>query len=422
MKPYLIHILIVVSMFVSSCGNKENTNISLYRIEKSDFVDEFVVGGFTIPIETKNIVAPYFSNNQIVYLAKDGKNVEAGDTVCILKNDYLISEYSSAIKNKKVVRLNIRKRKVELANKYHLLLSEIENNKADAEMHKFDSLSLLFVSPKQRRIQELELQKDSIERKLLQKKLESFSIIRHTELEQMKIETQYANNQIEKVKSQLNDMVLKAPTGGTLLIARKWNGDKVNVGTYPYSSMLIAQITKTSMMKVKMQLVESDYRRVEIGDSTFFTFDAMPMVRAYGRITDKTPVGRNIYLNRKKTSIKLFDVEATIEKTDSMPQPDFTTNCRIILDYVRDTIVVPNITIFHEDSIDVVFVKTKEGFEKREIKVGKSSSRESIIEKGLGVDEVIALTKPHENRIKSTLLFQKHIIKEDKNDTIISKK
>ncbi len=422
MKPRLIHTLFIFSLaFLFSCGKKD-VNVSLYRVVKSDFVDEFSVGGFAVPIETKEVVCPYFSGHQIIYLAEDGKRVEVGDTVCVLEDNDLISSYERAIRNKKSLEGTLQKRRVELASEYQLLVSQVASNKVDAEMHQFDSISLTFASPKQKKIQELELEKNSIQRKLLENKLKNLSVIHRAEIEQIKIEIQNSENEVKRVKEKLDAMVLKAPISGTLLLARLWSGEKVNVGFYPYSSMIVAQITQTSKMKVKMQLTESDYKRVNMADSTAFTFDVMPTVKAVGKITKKSPMGRNIYFNGKKSAIKMFDMEASIEKTDSMPQSDFTTNCKIVLDYIPDTIVVPNIAVFHQDTIDVVFVKTKRGFEKREVQLGKTSSKESIVEKGLEQDEVIALAEPNKNKIKSTLLLEKNTKKNEHNDTIVSKK
>ncbi len=147
MMPRLTHIIALLSLiFFVSCGKKE-AEISLYPITKTDFIDGFSVGGFAVPIEVKKITAPRYGQNQIIYLVKDGKKVKQGDTVCILENNALITSYEKAIEQQKMQEADLKKRKVQLASEYQLLVSQIESNKVDEKMHQFDSLALTFASP-----------------------------------------------------------------------------------------------------------------------------------------------------------------------------------------------------------------------------------------------------------------------------------
>jgi hypothetical protein len=65
-----------------------------------------------------------------------------------------------------------------------------------------------------------------------------------------------------------------------------------------------------------------------------------------------------------------------------------------MLKRVPDVIVIPQVAIFEEDSMKVVYVKNKNGFEQRQIETGISSPKEAVITKGLKKNEKIALSKP----------------------------
>ena len=78
----------------------------------------------------------------------------------------------------------------------------------------------------------------------------------------------------------------------------------------------------------------------------------------------------------------------------------FSAECRVILKQVPDTLLVPQIAVFEQDSMKVVFVQQKKGFELRQIKTGISSTKEIIVSEGLKANERIALTKPPLNLIK----------------------
>jgi hypothetical protein len=103
--------------------------------------------------------------------------------------------------------------------------------------------------------------------------------------------------------------------------------------------------------------------------------------------------------------VKFFDIEATIDSVLSMPAPGFTANCRIILKEVKDTLVIPLVSIYEEDSLKVVYVKNRKGFEMRQIATGLSSSKEIIVTSGLKEKDEIALTKPVSSSINNKIFL-----------------
>lgn len=136
----------------------------------------------------------------------------------------------------------------------------------------------------------------------------------------------------------------------------------------------------------------------------------MPGNQAQGKIIMKSPVGQQY---KEGSKVKFFDIEASIDSVDIMPEPGLTANCRIILKQVKDTITIPQIAIFEEDSMKMVYVKKKNGFEARQIKTGLTSSKEAIISEGLFAKEQIGLAKPNPSSIKSKVLLPVEIQETD---------
>ncbi|MPM44121.1 hypothetical protein SDC9_90799 [bioreactor metagenome] len=64
--------------------------------------------------------------------------------------------------------------------------------------------------------------------------------------------------------------------------------------------------------------------------------------------------------------------------------------------------MVPQIAIYEEDSIKVVYVKKKNKYEMRQITTGLSSSKEAIVSSGLKRGEVIALIKPPQSMVRGS--------------------
>ena len=104
-------------------------------------------------------------------------------------------------------------------------------------------------------------------------------------------------------------------------------------------------------MKVLIYAQETEYKRIEVGDSVEYSFDAMPNNRAWGRITKLSPMG----LKRTEGSeVKTFEVEASVDSVLQPLDPGLSANCRIFLQHVPDTLVVPTVCIYKRDACSSV--------------------------------------------------------------------
>jgi hypothetical protein len=102
-----------------------------------------------------------------------------------------------------------------------------------------------------------------------------------------------------------------------------------------------------------------------------------------------------------------------VDKSLLIPGPDLTTRCKIVLKHIRDTIVVPQICIFEEDSMNFVYVQKAKTFEKRQITIGTTSVKEAVVTAGLKRNEKIAIIKPENELINGKRLLA--IAKNKKN-------
>jgi multidrug efflux pump subunit AcrA (membrane-fusion protein) len=149
-------------------------------------------------------------------------------------------------------------------------------------------------------------------------------------------------------------------------------------------------------MKVKIMAPEGQFKRLKIGDKVEFSFDAQPDNQAWGTITKKAPIGQPI---KRRSKVKVFEVEASVDSSRHIPTPGMSAQCRIILYQLSDTLVVPQIALFERDSAKVVYVETGKGYEVREVVPGLSSPSEVVIMKGLKAGDRISLLLPDDQLI-----------------------
>ncbi len=235
----------------------------------------------------------------------------------------------------------------------------------------------------------------------------SFPLLPPSSLPPLSLQITRLTTPVSSVKKELDEFCLRSPKKG--LAIRGVNprtNNKLEVGDQVWSNLLLVSIPEMNQMKIKILASERDYRYINVGDSISYTFDALENNIAWGKIVNKMPVGVEV---KRGSQVKYFEIDASVDSTLMMPDPGFTASCLIMLKQVKDTLTIPQIAIFEQDSMKVVYVERKKGFEMRQILVGESSPKEAVVAKGLFLDESIALSRPKESQVKSRKILSDSI-------------
>jgi HlyD family secretion protein len=402
---------IIAAFFLTllfSCQSHDQSQFSTYTVKATDFEDDLEINGVVEPIQTTSIGCPREADGIITFIVKDGAYVNEGDTVCILEDSNLKKRYDEAVVNLETAKAELEKTKADLALKYALLEAQVKNNAAQTDISNLDSLQFQYSTPNQQIIKRLELRQVAIEKGKLDKKLKSLAIINRSELKQTEFQIQRLTAEIQSSKEQLDGLVIKSPKKGIVSRAQHYSGRKVQEGDNLWYGMTMVNIPDLSKMKVIITTSEGNYKRISENDLVEYSFDAMPQNKAWGKILKKSPVGKPI---KEDSKIKLFEIEATMDSAGIIPGPGLSANCKVILMRVKDTIVIPQIAVFEQDSMQVVFVKNGDNFEMRQVAIGTSSPKSAIVVAGLKVGEKISLVKPSSSLIYKKTLFLKKKVK-----------
>ncbi len=405
-RPAIPVLMLSVYLFFS-CS--QDTNMATYTVSQGDFTNALLVEGAVEPVLSTTLTSPRYCDGVVQFLVEDGIYVEKDQVVCIIEFQELQNQYdqiTSALENAEA---GFNKTKADLNMQYALLEAQVKTNEADTKISQMDSLQLAFVSPKQKMIKELELKRVNIDKVRFEKKLKALKIIQQSEIRRWELEIQRLSMRVQSSKDQLDALTIKAPRSGLVIRANcRLTGKKYQVGDPVWSMMPLMIMPEFKNVKVKIMASETDYKNINVNDSVCYTFDAMPDNAGFGKILKKAPVGQPY---KEGGKVKFFEIEASVDSVRSIPEPGFTANCRIILKQTKGVVSVPQIAIFEEDSIKVVFVRRKRGYERRQILTGLSSPRESVITAGLTDGEVISLTKPKPSLVKERVALPDSLTK-----------
>jgi multidrug efflux pump subunit AcrA (membrane-fusion protein) len=368
-------------------------------VEKKDFLDEVIVSGTLEAVNTRSYGCPgIWSDVTILHLIPEGTQVKPGDTLCILECREIANEYLLAVNELENARAEYNKSLADLNLQFLLLEAQVRTIDASTDIKKLDSLQMEYTSPSDREIIKLELEKAELERNIAQTKLKFLKQINDSELQKMKLKIEQQVNRVDQAKSKLDDLILISDVEGIVIYDKSWITEKkVREGDVIWANLPIIEIPDLSVMQVKLEVSETDYKRLATDQIMKIIVDAFPDIHLSGRIKNKAPVGKPV---SEKSDVKIFEVTAFLDSTYLSLQPGLGVTCNVQIKSIPDTLVIPLISLFEEDSLKVVYVADNEKFIKKNVTIADYNNEEVVITSGLKCNEILALRKPPESMIK----------------------
>lgn len=405
-------LLIILLLTTVSCKDEKDEKLPLLKLKKTIFEDKLNITGSVEPEKSTVMSSPDEFDATIVYLVENGKQVKEGDVVCILENKDLENSYDQFLIEVENAAARREKSIADMKLSYALLEAQVKSLDAQTQISNLDSLQLKYLSPNQKKIKELELQKAAIEKDRLVKKLKAQQLINNAQMKRLEFEVMSWENRIKDADDWISKLTIKARQSGVASRAEsQLNGLEIKEGDQIWSGAPLVRIPDLTKMKVNLLASEAEYKRMQLNDPVELTFDAMPGNKGWGKITKKAPVGKPVARDSK---VKVFEMEASVDSSLKIPAQGYTANCKVILKQIKDTIVVPQVAIFDVDSRKMVYVKIKNGFEGRQVLTGETSPNDAVIIKGLKGNETISLMKPATSSIKRNTYLPKAILNKQK--------
>lgn len=385
--------VISIGLTLAACSPNGSSTSATYEIKRCDYEDILIIEGYTESVNSVNINCPPDVDGTIISIVETGTYVKQGEVVCVIEDVNIADEHERLKLDLESAYAELEKLKASQQLETALLEAQVKNNDAEALLADFDSLQMLYMSPAERRTKELQLERAAIERARLMKKVDASKVMQ--EIDVMRIE-----KNIERIKRNMDDeqkklesLSIRAPKDGIAIRAKRWPWSSATwtIGDNVWNGRTIITLPDFDEMKVIFHAKETEYKRLQIGDSIMYTFDAMPQNRAWGHITKMASIGQT---RTEGSQVKTFEIEATIDSLLSPVEPGLSARCHIYLRHIPDTIVVPTISIFDKDSLKIVYVQKGRKYEERIVTLGLSSPKTTIVSEGLKEGETISLIKP----------------------------
>jgi HlyD family secretion protein len=162
-------------------------------------------------------------------------------------------------------------------------------------------------------------------------------------------------------------------------------GDQVQPGSS------IAQVIDAQGMEINSKIGEHDRSNIKAGQAAEIEFDALPGQIFHGTV--KTVGGMSTRNFWEDNTGGKFDVSIQLTISDSRLRPGLTAQVLILGDKRKNVLSVPRQALFLKDGKRVVYVKSGNGFEQREVRVQAENESRTAVE-NLKAGAEVALVDP----------------------------
>ncbi len=210
--------------------------------------------------------------------------------------------------------------------------------------------------------------------------------------------------QREELEYQLAACVIKASQPG--LVAY---GDLNASSSYKYSESIeegasvrlrqtLLTIPDMSQMGVRVNVHESQVKKVRAGQPVKVRVDAEPGKELYGTVAELA-ILPDSSSSRYTPNLKVYPCTIHIDGYHPWMKPGMNAKVEIIVDQLADVLYVPVQSVEVEQDLHFCYIRGDGGLERREIKTGLFNDEFIEVRKGLSGGEAVALALPKKSEV-----------------------
>ena len=204
-----------------------------------------------------------------------------------------------------------------------------------------------------------------------------------------------AESQIATAKQNIEAMTLRAQRSGYVAVKENSNTNFFftgmvlpffQVGDAVRPGMAIAEIPDLNNWELLVNIGELDRGHLQPGNQASITIVAVPGRQFHGKVKDLGGMTGNFWERHFECKMSLDDPVPAL-------RPGMTANVVIVTDQLRKVLSLPTQAIFESDGRTFVYVRSRDSFVARDIKLIRRNETRAIVD-GLKEGETVALANP----------------------------
>jgi len=390
-------LLVVIGVLGTVRLRNQPPTIPTAEVIRCDFIDSIQFRAEVKALKSVAISAPSEAGDlQVIKIAADGALVKKGDAVVEFdktRTEQELAQHKSSMKSAQAeieqARAQARLTEEEdvtavMKARYDVEAAKLEAGKQDIVSKIEGEEAKLKVADSEQKLREAE-QKQKSDRAVSKATIES------------KVQaSRKALYDVQRAERALAQMILRAPTAGTVSLVQLWRPDgqaAFKPGDRAWPGAPMAELPDMSTLRVISRVDETERGRLQTGQSATIQLDAIPDRQFTGHINQISTIATADFSGGWPFP-RNFNVEVALEQADSRLRPGMTSQLTIVIDQVPNAISIPVQASFQTSGHTVAYVLHGADFDERVIELGRRSGDRVLVAKGLRPGERVALKNP----------------------------
>jgi HlyD family secretion protein len=389
-------IIFLLLIILTSCKGKEAPDIQVTTVKRGTFIEELTEQGTVEAVKSISVTAPAISYRygslKIAKIVEDGEEVEKGDTIMIFDPSEIKRAIVQAEQQLEIAKAEYEKLKSTQQSEIEDLEADLELARISQEISKINSETAIYEPEVTKKEIKLKLESATIALNRAMEQIENKKVIHKEDLLQKSLTIKQLSSTLADANTSMNNLFVVSPDKGITIKEDNWNtGQKWAVGDQPYSGSKIIELPDLSEMRAEVKINEVDVSKVLPGQRVEIRPDAYSDSIYAGKVEAVANLAQN---KDYKTKIKIFPVQIRITGQSKTLLPGLTVSCKIIVSEIDSVLFIPLESLFKDQGIEYVFVKSGSGFKRRDIKTGAINTDFAIVTEGVEENDEIALSNP----------------------------
>ncbi|HPF02032.1 MAG TPA: HlyD family efflux transporter periplasmic adaptor subunit [Bacteroidales bacterium] len=383
-------------LLIVACKGIDTNDIQVTAVRRGTFMEELTEQGTIEAVNSISIGSPTISSRygglKIAKIVEDGEEVQKGDTIIMfdpaeIKKSIVLSEQQLEIALAEYDKL-----KSTQQSDIEDLEADLETARISKEIAQINLETSAFEPDATKKEIQLRLESATIALNRAQEQIENKKIINREDLLQKSLSIKQLETTLADANYSMNNLFVVSPANGIAIKEENWNtNQKWSVGDQPYSGSRLIELPDLSEMLAEVNINEVDIAKVLPGQRVEIRPDAYSDSVYNGSVESVASLAQTKDYNSK---IKIFPVQIRIDGQSKTLLPGLTVSCRIIINEVPDVLYIPLESLFREQDVNYVYLKSGSGFKRQEVKTGSVNIDFAIITEGLNEEDIIALSNP----------------------------
>jgi hypothetical protein len=388
--------LIVFAALAAACGGPTNSAVAVLKVHKGTFQVVIPAFGELQAAKSTPIIVPpesQFFIQTIAWMAPEYSSVKEGEVVIRLASTELKERLRVEESEMAKLDLEIREKEKQLEKDKSDLHGELAVTSVQRELADVYAAWDESIFPKNKIIEDaIDLDYQNFRERHFERKKDQLEKRIAAELRLLQSKARTRRMQIKQIQDQLNNLEIKAPHDGMLVIEKQWSGEKYRVGMNAFGGQKLGSLPDLTRMEAKLFVLESEASGLKENLPVSLSLDFEPGRAFSGKVigidTIAKPLGED-------SPLKYFETKVALDATEpQLMKPGVQVKASVFVEKQAGVFAVPNQALVFEQSKAFLLVKNSARVEKRAVETGARSLTLTIILKGLNEGDLVLLGNP----------------------------